>query len=103
MIILKLLKLSQKILIFKKKQFSQNQNSFYNSYQKRLKRQNQNIDSQEGSSFIALTKISKSNKKNIDKSNKIDNETDFVTNNRDTLLENIDESLDSTSGDNLLQ
>ena len=47
-----------------KKQFYQNQNSSYNSYQKRLKRQNQNIDSQEDSSFITLTKISKSNKKN---------------------------------------
>ena len=46
---------------------------------------------------------SKSNKKNIDKSNEIDNDIDFVTRNRYLPLENIDESFDSSSGDNLLQ
>ena len=45
---------------------------------------------------------SKSNKKNIDKSNEID-DIDFVTRNRYLPLENIDESFDSSSGDNLLQ
>ena len=45
---------------------------------------------------------SKSNKKNIDKSNEIDNDIDFVTRNRYLPLENIDESFDSSSGDNLL-
>ena len=39
-----------------KKQFSENQNFFCNSYQKSLKRQNQNIDSQDDSSFATLTK-----------------------------------------------
>ena len=38
-----------------KKQFSQNQNSSYNSYQKSLKRQNENIDSQINGSFITPT------------------------------------------------
>ena len=75
-----------------KKQFSQNQNSSYNSYQKSLKRQNENIDSQDDSSFIKPTKKSKSNKKNIDKRNKIDNDIDFVARNRYAPLENIDES-----------
>ena len=37
-------------------QFSQNQNSSYNSYQKSLKPQNENIDSQDNSSFITPTK-----------------------------------------------
>ena len=46
---------------------------------------------------------SKSNKKNIDKSNEIDNDIGFVTRNRYLPLENIDESFDSSSGDNLLQ
>ena len=46
---------------------------------------------------------SKSNKKNVDKSNEIDNDIDFVTRNRYLPLENIDESFDSSSGDNLLQ
>ena len=46
---------------------------------------------------------SKSNKKNIDKSNEIDNDIDFVTRNRYLPLENKDESFDSSSGDNLLQ
>ena len=32
---------------------------------KNLKQQNQNIDSQDNSSFITVTKISKSNKKDI--------------------------------------
>ena len=39
-----------------KKQFSQNRNSSYNSFQKSLKLQNQNIDSQDDSSFITPTK-----------------------------------------------
>ena len=86
-----------------KKQFSENQNFFYNSYQKSLKRQNQNINSQDDSSFITLTKKIKSNKKNINKSNKIDNDIDFVSLNRYAPLENIDESLNSSSADNLLQ
>ena len=55
-----------------------------------LKRQN---------SFITPKKII--NKKNIDKSNKIDNDTDVVTHNRYAPLENIDESFNSCSGDNL--
>ena len=37
-----------------KKQFSQNQNSCYNSYQKNLKRQNENIDSQDDGFIITL-------------------------------------------------
>ena len=45
---------------------------------------------------------SNSNKKNIDKSNKIDNDIDFVTHNRYAPLENIDESFNSGSGDNLI-
>ena len=62
-----------------------------------MKLQNQNIDSQDDSSFITPTK------KNIGKSNKMDNDTDFVTRNRYAPLENIDESFNSSSGDNLLQ
>ena len=50
-----------------------------------------------------LQKKSKSNKKNIDKSNKINNDIDFVTRNRYAPLENIDESFNSSSGDSLLQ
>ena len=82
-----------------KKRFSQNKNSSYNSYQKSLKWQNQNIDSQNDSSFITPTKKSKLNKKNIHKSNKIDNDTDFVTHNKYAPLENIDEIFNSSSGD----
>ena len=52
--------------------------------------------------LLQLQKKSKSNKKNIDKgNNKIDNDIDFVTRNRYALLENIDESFNSSSGDNL--
>ena len=82
-----------------KKHFCQNKNSSYNSYQKSLKRQNQNIDSQDDSSFITPIKKSKLNKKNIHKSNKIDNDTDFVTHNKYVPLENIDEIFNSSSGD----
>lgn len=57
-----------------KKQFSQNQNSAYNSCQKSLKWQNQNIDSQADSSFVTRTKKSKS-----DKSNEIDNNINLAT------------------------
>ena len=62
-----------------------------------LKRQNQNTDSQGDRSFITPKIII--NKKNIDKSNKIDNDIDLVTHNRYAPLENIDESLNSCSGD----
>ena len=52
----------------------QNQNSAYNSCQKSLKWQNQNIDSQADSSFVTRTKKSKS-----DKSNEIDNNINLAT------------------------
>ena len=58
-----------------------------------LKWQNENIDSQDDSSFITPTKKPKSNEKDIDKSNKIDNEIDFVARNRYAPLENRDEVL----------
>ena len=64
-----------------------------------LKRQNQNTESQDDRSFITPKKII--NKKNIDKSNKIDNDIDVVTHNRYAPLENVDESFNSSSGDNL--
>ena len=89
--------LLENIDCLKEKHFFQNRNSSYNSYQKSLKRQNEKIDSQDDSSFIKPTKKSKSNKKNIDKRNKIDNDIDFVTRNRYALLENIDESFNRSS------
>ena len=48
-----------------KKQFSQNQNSSYNSYKKSLKRQNQKIDNQDECSFIIPTKKIKIKSKKI--------------------------------------
>ena len=39
---------------------------------------------------------------NINKSNKIDNETDFVKHNRYAPFENIDESFNSSPGGNIL-
>ena len=89
--------LLENIDCLKEKHFFQNRNSSYNSYQKSLKRHNENIDSQDDSSFIKPTKKTKSNKKNIDKRNKIDNDIDFVTRNRYALLENIDESFNRSS------
>ena len=89
--------LLENIDCLKEKHFFQNRNSSYNSYQKSLKRQNEKIDSQDDSSFIKPTKKSKSNKKNIDKRNKIDNDIDFVTRNRYAPLENIDESFNRSS------
>ena len=52
---------------------------------------------------LHIQKKSKSNKNNIDKSNKIDNDIDLVTRNRYAPLENIDKSFNSSSGNNLLQ
>ena len=85
-----------------KKKFPQNLNFSYNSYQKHLKQQNRNIDSQDDSFLFTPTKKPKSNKKNIDKINKIDNDIDFVTRNRYALFENIRECFNSSPGDNLL-
>ena len=45
----------------------------------------------------------KSNKKNTNKSNKIDKDNDFLTHIRYSPFENINESLNSSSGNNLLQ
>ena len=89
--------LLENIDCLKEKHFFQNRNSSYNSYQKSLKRQNEKIDSQDDSSFIKPTKKSKSNEKNVDKRNKIDNDIDFVTRNRYAPLENIDESFNRSS------
>ena len=85
-----------------KKNFPQNLNFSYNSYQNHLKQQNRNIDSQDDSFLFTPTKKPKSNKKNIDKINKIDNDIDFVTRNRYALFENIRECFNSSPGDNLL-
>ena len=70
---------------------------------KKFKQQNQTTDSQDNSSFITPTKKSKSNKKNINKGNKINNDIGFVTHKRYAPLENINGSFNSSSGENLLQ